>query len=227
MEYSSFAKYSPCYIYPQHWLASHRIVTNALHLFPQTQKEFYLLCQIEQNIKGHITMICTIEGWSSASKLSFLKMWFYIFHSFIYFYIFYIHAEIYILIQTESMEVFRNPFLERRFALRYTFIWDLLYSIHSFEICSTVYFHVKSCPSHHQSRFYLQRCIAWKVEKENVRKYWGRIFHPRTKDVTPSFPNILSPPWGSAYRVFINQCPSNSNIPCLVDHLSQDKLSTK
>ena len=170
MEYSSFAKCSPCYIYPQHWLASHRIVTNALHLFPQTRKEFYLLCQIEQNIKGHITMIWTIEGWSSASKLSFLKMWFYIFHSFIYFYIFYIHAEIYILIQTESMEVFRNPFLERRFALRYTFIWDLLYSIHSFEIWSTVYFHIKSCPSHHhQSRFYLQRCIAWKEEKKNVK----------------------------------------------------------
>ena len=121
--------------------------------------------------RPYITMIWTIEGWSSASKLSFLKMWFYIFHSFIYFYIFYIHAEIYILIQTESMEVFRNPFLERRFALRYTFIWDFRYGILSFEICFTVYIHLRFDPRytfilnlvHHTTTKAAFICKDWQV----------------------------------------------------------------
>ena len=133
-------------------------------------------------------------------------MWFYIFHSFIYFYIFNIHAEIYILIQTESREVFQNPFLERRFALRYTFIWDFLRGILSFEIFFMVYFHLRFAPRytfmlnlvHHTTKAaFICKDASREKKKRKCKNVEAEFFIPGPKMSLRLFPIFSLLPEGA------------------------------
>ena len=131
-----------------------------------------------------------------------------------------IHEEIYILIQTESREVWQNPFPERRSAYtKYTFTLNPVHQTNKISILRIVFslLSPKLRP--------LKKKTAKNIKKHNTLE--AGSFSPLGHRCHFFLPIFSSSPWGSALCVFINQRPSNSNIPRLVFSSSPDKLSVQ